>query len=196
MGAGGVPQAGVPPVRAEVVHRSERTRVTRLFLPGGTVICKEPLGPDPQRRTRREVVMLERLRGVAGVAQLADAPQHPGSVLLADVGEVSLPEAAKPLSAGELAGVAAGLARAVAGMHAPGVLHRDIAPGPRGAVRWRCAVPGGFRAGAAGGGYPAGVRAVCGDRWDAGVPGAGVDRADRPAGGSAGRLVRAGRGVL
>ena len=128
MGAGGVPQAGVPPVRAEVVHRSERTRVTRLFLPGGTVICKEPLGPDPQRRTRREVVMLERLRGVAGVAQLADAPQHPGSVLLADVGEVSLPEAAKPLSAGELAGVAAGLARAVAGMHAPGVLHRDIAP--------------------------------------------------------------------
>ena len=35
---------------------------------------------------------------------------------------------AKPLSAGQLADVAAGLARAVAGMHARGVLHRDIAP--------------------------------------------------------------------
>jgi len=35
-----------PPVRAEVVHESERTRVTRLFFPGRTVIRKEPLGPD------------------------------------------------------------------------------------------------------------------------------------------------------
>ena len=26
-----------PPVRAEVVHHSERTRVTRLFLPEGTM---------------------------------------------------------------------------------------------------------------------------------------------------------------
>ena len=128
MGAGRVPPGGDPPVRAEVVHRSERTRVTRLFLAGGAVICKEPLGPDAERRVRREVVMLERLRGVAGVAQLADAPRHPGSVLLADAGEVSLAEVAKPLPAGELAGVAAGLARAVAGMHARGVMHRDITP--------------------------------------------------------------------
>ena len=100
MGAGRVPPGGDPPVRAEVVHRSERTRVTRLFLAGGAVICKEPLGPGAERRVRREVVMLERLRGVAGVAQLADAPRHPRSVLLADAGEVSLAEVAKPLPAG------------------------------------------------------------------------------------------------
>jgi predicted ATPase/signal transduction histidine kinase len=128
VGAGRVLPGGNPPVRAEVVHRSERTRVTRLFLAGGAVICKEPLGPDAERRVRREVVMLERLRGVAGVAQLADAPRQPGSVLLADAGEVSLAEVAKPLPAGELAGVAAGLARTVAGMHARGVMHRDITP--------------------------------------------------------------------
>jgi signal transduction histidine kinase len=128
MGAGEVPPGGVPPVRAEVVHHSERTRVTRLFLPEGTVICKEPLGPDAERRARHEAVMLERLRGVAGVAQLADAPPDPGSVLLADAGQVSLAEVAKPVPAGELARVAAGLARAVAGMHARGVMHRDITP--------------------------------------------------------------------
>jgi len=34
VGAGRVPPGGDPPVRAEVVHRSERTRVTRLFLSG------------------------------------------------------------------------------------------------------------------------------------------------------------------
>ena len=128
MGAGRVPPGGDPPVRAEVVHVSARTRITRLFLAGGAVICKEPLGPDAERRARHEAVMLERLRGVAGVAQLADAPPDPGSVLLADAGEVSLAEVPKPLPAGELAGVAAGLAAAVAGMHAAGVLHRDIAP--------------------------------------------------------------------
>ncbi len=34
------------PVRTEIVHESERTRVTRLVLADGTVIRKEPLGPD------------------------------------------------------------------------------------------------------------------------------------------------------
>ena len=64
MGAGGMPPGQDPPVRAEIVHESERTRVTRLFLPGRTVIRKEPLGPDAERRLRHEVAMLERLRGV------------------------------------------------------------------------------------------------------------------------------------
>jgi signal transduction histidine kinase len=102
--------------------------VTRLFLAGGTVIRKEPLGPDAGRRVRHETAMLGRLRGVAGVAQLADAPQDPGSVVLADAGEASLAGLARPLPAEELAGVALGLARAVAGVHARGVLHRDITP--------------------------------------------------------------------
>jgi hypothetical protein len=74
MGSGGVLRGRDPPVRAEIVHQSERTRVTRLFFAGRTVIRKEPLGPDAQRRLRHELVMLERLRGVEGVVQLGEAP--------------------------------------------------------------------------------------------------------------------------
>jgi hypothetical protein len=44
MGAGGVLPDRDPPIRAEILHESERTCVTRLFLPGRTVIRKEPLG--------------------------------------------------------------------------------------------------------------------------------------------------------
>ena len=65
-----------PPVRAEIVHESERTRFTRLFFAERTVIRKEPLGPDAERRLRHEVTMLERLRGAAGVAQMVEAPQY------------------------------------------------------------------------------------------------------------------------
>ena len=108
MGAGGMPPGQDPPFRAEIVHQSDRTRVTRLFLPGRTVIRKEPLGPDADRRLRHELAMLERLRGIAGVAQLAQAPRYPGSVVLADAGGTSLAGLAKPLAAGELTGLAAG----------------------------------------------------------------------------------------
>ena len=59
-----------PSVRVEVVDFSERTRVTRLFLAGRTVIRKEPLGPDAERRVRHEVAMLARLHGVAGGVRL------------------------------------------------------------------------------------------------------------------------------
>jgi signal transduction histidine kinase len=116
------------PVPAEVVHDSGRTRITRLVVPGGPVIRKEPLGPDGERRVRHEVAMLERLRGVAGVAQLAGAPRYPGSVVLADAGGASLAGAAKPLAVDELIGLAVELGRAVAGMHRRGVMHRDITP--------------------------------------------------------------------
>ena len=78
------------PARAEVVHESGRTRVTRHFVPGRTVIRKEPLGPDAERRVRHEVAVLERLRGVPGVVQLAEAPGCPGSVVLEDAGGTSL----------------------------------------------------------------------------------------------------------
>src|SRR6201996_8216780 len=117
-----------PFLRAEVVHSSERTRVTRLFLPGRTVIRKEPLGPDADRRGRHEVAMLERLPGVAGVAQLAQTPRYPGSVVLEDAGEASLAGTTGPLPAGELAGLGLGLARAVAGMHRRGGVHPGITP--------------------------------------------------------------------
>ena len=127
MGDGAMPDRGVP-VRAEIVHESEHTRVTRLFESGRTVIRKEPLGPDAQRRLHHEVAVLERLRGVVGVVQLLDAPRYPGSITLADAGQASVAVTVKPLAHHDLIGVAAGLAEAVAGMHGRGVMHRDICP--------------------------------------------------------------------
>ncbi|MER7283804.1 AAA family ATPase [Dactylosporangium sp. NPDC000244] len=115
-------------VRGDVVRESEHTRVTRLCVDGHTAVRKEPMGPDAQRRVRHELAMLERLRGVEGVAQLVEAPRRPGSIVLADAGEASLAGLPKPLAVGDLVGLAVGLARAVAGMHRRGVLHRDITP--------------------------------------------------------------------
>ena len=112
----------------EIVHETERTRVVRLLLPGRAVIRKEPLGPAAQRRVRHEVAMLERLRGVVGVAQLLEAPRYQGSIVMADAGGMSLAELAKPLAVAELIGLAVELARAVAAMHRRGVLHRDLTP--------------------------------------------------------------------
>src|SRR5690242_1771507 len=128
MGTGGVLPDRGPPVRAEMVHESERTRVTRLFFPGRTVIRKEPLGPGAAGRLRHETAMLERLRGVAGVVQLAAAPRYAGSLVLADAGGTSLAGLAKTLAADDLIGLGLGLAGAVAGMHRRGVMHRDITP--------------------------------------------------------------------
>jgi hypothetical protein len=128
MGAGGVLPDRDPPVRTEILRESERTRVTRLFFPGRTVIRKEPLGPDAPRRLQHEVAMLERVRGVVGVAQLLDAPRYSGSIVVEDVGGMSLAGLAKPLAVDDLIGFAVELARAVAGMHRRGVLHRDITP--------------------------------------------------------------------
>ncbi|WP_432989528.1 AAA family ATPase [Dactylosporangium sp. CA-233914] len=127
MCAGGAPPARDPPIRA-VVHESNRTRVTRLFLAGRPCVRKEPLGCDARRRVQHELAMLERLRGVDGVAQLVEAPRDAQSIVLADAGGASLATLAKPLAVDELIGLAAGLARAVAGMHRRGVLHRDITP--------------------------------------------------------------------
>ena len=73
MEADGVLPGSGKPVTAELVHHSGRTRITRLVVPGGTVIRKEPLGPDGERRVRHEVAMLERPRGVARVAGPAAA---------------------------------------------------------------------------------------------------------------------------
>ena len=140
--------------------------------------------------------MLERLRGVDGVAQLVEAPRYPGSIVLADVGGTSLAGLAKPLAVDELIGLAVELARAVAGMHRRGVMHRDITPA---------------NIVISGDGAPCLVDFALAtslaeirpefthhtrDRGDVGVSGAGADRAHRPVGGSAGRPVRAGRDAV
>jgi signal transduction histidine kinase len=112
----------------DVLHTSERSRVTRVSRAGHTVIRKEPLGADTPRRVRHELAMLERLRGVVGVVQLAEAPRDPGSILLVDVDGTSLAAMPKPLAADRLLAIALDLARAVAEMHRRGVMHRDICP--------------------------------------------------------------------
>jgi hypothetical protein len=94
---------------------SGRTRVTRLFLPGRTVIRKQPVGADALGRLRHEIAMLQRLRGVIGVVPLLEAPRYPGSIVLADVGGTNLAELATPLGVDVLVGLAVPLARAVAG---------------------------------------------------------------------------------
>src|SRR6266540_4558305 len=127
MGAGAVPGRD-PPVRTELVRESARTRVTRLFVAGRTVVRKEPLGPDAARRLQHELAILERLRGVMGVAQLVEAPRYPGSIVVADAGDTSLAGLVKPLAVDHLVDLGLELIRAVAGMHRRGVMHRDIAP--------------------------------------------------------------------
>src|SRR5690349_7442136 len=128
MRTAGVLPDGDPRDRAELVHESAHSRVTRHFLVGRTVVRKEPRGPDAEGRLRHERALLERVRGVPGVAQLLDSPQYPGSVVLADAGNRSLAALATPLAVDDLLGLAVDLARAVAGMHRRGVLHGDIAP--------------------------------------------------------------------
>src|SRR5437879_10357718 len=120
MGVSGMLPGRDPPIRGEILHESERTRVTRLSFAGRTVVCKGPLGPAAQRRLQQEMAILERLRGVVGVAQLLDATRYPGSIVLADVGGTSLAGLAKPLAVDDLIGFGLELARAVAGMHRRG----------------------------------------------------------------------------
>src|SRR4030088_1653998 len=110
------------------MRESERTRITRVSCAGGTVVRKEPLGPDAEHRLRHEVAILERLRGVEGVVQLAEAPRYPGSIVLVDIGGRSLAGLVKPLAVDHLIGLAVQLAAAVARMHRRGVMHRDITP--------------------------------------------------------------------
>ncbi len=117
------------PVRAEMVRETPHSRVTRLSAAGRTVIRKEFTGPAAQRRLRHEVAVLERLRGVVGVAQVLDEPRYPGSITLADAGPATLADTEKPLALHDLMRVATALAEAVAAMHGRGVMHRDICPG-------------------------------------------------------------------
>jgi signal transduction histidine kinase len=117
------------PAAGELVHESQRSRVTRLSLDGRMVIRKEPLGPDGERALSHEVAMLKRLRGVVGVAQLVESPRHPGSIVMTDAGDRTLVEVAKPLAVDDLTGLAQALAEAVGEMHRRGVMHRNISPG-------------------------------------------------------------------
>jgi signal transduction histidine kinase/predicted ATPase len=128
MREGGARSGQDPPIGSEIAHECERTRVTRLFLQGRTLVAKQPLGPGAERRLRHELAMLQRLRGLEGVVQLAEAPARPGAIVMADAGRANLAGRAVPLAVDDLIGIAVKLAQAVAGMHRRGIMHRDIAP--------------------------------------------------------------------
>jgi diguanylate cyclase (GGDEF)-like protein len=119
-----------PGGQRHTLYESDRTRVTRLPPAGGvgSVICKEPLGPDADRRLRHELAILDRLVGVAGMPQLAPVPPRPGAILMEDVGGSSLTSIGMPLEVGRLITLARELADVVAAMHRAGVVHRDISP--------------------------------------------------------------------
>ena len=112
----------------QVLHESERTRISRLGLPDGSMILKEPVGPGAEHRVRHEVEIRQRLAGIVGVSPLASAQPYPGAILLDDVHGVSLADVAMPLAIVELTRLALTLARVVAAIHARGIVHRDINP--------------------------------------------------------------------
>jgi signal transduction histidine kinase len=110
--------------RPELERDGAGSRLTRERA----VIRKRLLGPGADRRLRREVATLERLRGLAGVAQLLEAHDDPPTIVMADAGPRTAAALAKPLEVEELLRLAVALARAVAGMHARGIMHRDLHP--------------------------------------------------------------------
>ena len=185
-----------PTERAEIVYESAHVRITRRLVFGRSVIRKQLLGPDAERRRRREVGILQRLRGVEGLTQLVDRPRYGDSLVLADAGSTTLAALATPLAADELLGLASGLARAVAGMHRRGVLHRDLSPANIVALRRRRPDPGRLRAGDLGGRAAPRVHPSHRDHRHAGLPGAGGHRTHRAAGRPAGRPVRPGRDAV
>src|SRR4051812_24002765 len=97
METGRVPPGRELPAAVEVLHDTQRTRVTRLSFGGHAVVLKEPLGPDAQRRLRHEFAMLKRLRGIPGIAQLLEEPRYPWSISLADAGVTNLAAVTTPL---------------------------------------------------------------------------------------------------
>src|SRR5688572_5262516 len=101
-------------VRTGLLHESERTRVTRLVFPDGTLIRKEALGPDGEKRRRHELAALKLLSGIDGVVQLAPTQPSRGAILLEDVRGEPLASVAKPLDVAALTALALDLARVVA----------------------------------------------------------------------------------
>jgi len=116
--------------RNEVLYRSERTLIYRVRRPhgGGSIICKEPLGPSAMKRRRHELEILERLAGVEGVPRLTRASA--GAIAVEDEAGVSLADIARTgrLEIPALVDLAIDLTRIVAAVHRAGVLHKDINP--------------------------------------------------------------------
>jgi hypothetical protein len=129
-GAAGADGTGAGQATGEPLHESERTVVARGRTEDGRpVVVKRPVGPGAAERLRHEVAILQRLVGIDGIVQLAAAPAA-DAVVLEETGPGTLRDllAGGPLRGTALVELAAGLARAVAGMHRAGVVHKDVNP--------------------------------------------------------------------
>ncbi|MES2258117.1 MAG: diguanylate cyclase [Pseudomonadota bacterium] len=131
-GQGARPTVAVRTLPATLLYSSERTRIYRMTgADGGSIICKEPLGPDAYERLRHEQDILARLEGVAGVPHLAQANHPPNVIALREYGGVPLAQVLQHerLAVPAILKLALSLCRIVAAVHARGVVHRDINPG-------------------------------------------------------------------
>ncbi|UFS69886.1 AAA family ATPase [Geomonas sp. RF6] len=123
---------GAPPApREEVLFRRELTRVYRLWLPqGGSVVCKEILGPNSLKRFQHERGIMERLAGIAGVPRLAAGEYPAGTIAMEDSSARPLEDLLQQgVKLHECLTICTRLADTVAALHRAGVAHKNIAPG-------------------------------------------------------------------
>ncbi len=113
-----------------LLSRNERTLVVRQQLADGqTVIIKRAFSTQGQARLNHEASMLQRLRGVPGVVQLAPEQGVEG-LRLEDVHGQPLGQwlADRSPTIEEILTLAIGMAQALARVHHLGILHKDINP--------------------------------------------------------------------
>jgi serine/threonine protein kinase len=97
-------------------------------------VMRPELADDPEFRARfgREVATASRVRGARTVRVIDSGTDARGPFLVTEYAAgpslASLVEAAGPLGAGALCGLAAGLAEALNVIHTAGVVHRDLKP--------------------------------------------------------------------
>src|SRR5690348_15808215 len=114
-----------------VVSSTDRTLIKRLYLPDGetTVVWKAYLGSGGPDHRRREHGVLLLLAGLPGVSRLSDLT-HPDAELKADEGgrDQAYAIVAHEIDLASVQHLAHRLPRVIAGVHARGVVHKDINP--------------------------------------------------------------------
>lgn len=123
-------QASGSPLADEVLHKNDRTQITRRHLSdGNTVIIKQALGADAQTSLRHEATILRRLSKVPGVVRLA-AEQHGGTLVFVDEHATPLAKwlSSHRFSIAEMLKLAIDLAHILSQIHRAGVIHKDINP--------------------------------------------------------------------